>query len=262
MEYSPHHRGWMKLNLLLSVAGLAMTVCTSKAGDLSPPAAAESNSDPATKLVVQLTNNHWTADRVLIVTGTLTNTNAVPVKVTKIIATGFDQQRNAVADGSGSSQEASYTIGNAEIAAGAAAVFEVALSDAKKVIRFVKTTPYVAPIPTPISMATAQAIPTPTPDLFKLAGPMPRVDGFWGVSPYVHTAIKNRLLNPDSYQYIGANPPKISAYAGKPCWLELVKFRSKDRFGSYAITTAGVFVVVEPGGGETILDVEIAETAR
>ena len=91
---------------------------------------------------------------------------------------------------------------------------------------------------------------------------MPKVDGFWGVSPFVHTAIKNRLHYPDSYHYISANPPKLSAYTGRPCWLELVKFRSKDRFGSYATTTAGVFLVVEPNGGETVLDVEIAETAR
>ena len=244
----------MKLNLLLGVAGLAMAVCTSKAGDLTPPAAAESNTDPATKLVVQLTDNHWTADRLLIVTGTLTNTSAVPVTITKIIATGFDKQRNVV-PGEGSSPEASYTIRDAEIAAGAATDFEVALSDAKKVIRFVKTTPCVAPLSTPTPVAT------PTPEL-KLPGPMPRVDGFWGVSPFVHTAIKNRLRAPDSYKYVGANPPQISTYAGKPCWLELVKFRSKDRFGSYVVSTAGVFLVVEPGGGETVLDVEIAEIAR
>jgi hypothetical protein len=252
----------MKLNLLLGVAGVAMTVGTSKAGVLSPHTPADSKPDPATKLVVQLTNNHWTDDKVLIVTGTLTNTTAVPVKITQIIATGFDQQRNVVAGSPVSSQAASYTIGNAEIAAGAAVDFEVALSDAEKVIRFVKTTLCVAPIPTPSPMETAKPVPTPTPDLVKLAGPMPTVDGFWGVSPFVHTAIKNRLHNPESYQYLGANPPKISAYAGKPCWLELVKFRSKDRFGSYAIATAGVFVVVEPGGGEAVLDVEIAEIAR
>lgn len=245
----------MKLNLLPGVAGLAMAMCTAKAGDLTPPAAAESNTDPATKLLVQLTDNHWTADRVLIVTGTLTNTNAVPVTITKIMATGFDKQRKVVAGDPGPSQEASYTIRDAEIGAGGAVDFEVDLSDAKKVIRFVKTTPYVAPMATPTPMATS------TPDL-KLPGPMPKLDGFWGVSPYVHTAIKNRLRAPDSYKYVGASPPQISTYAGKPCWLEMVKFRSKDRFGSYVITTAGVFLVVEPGGGETVLDVEIAEVAR
>jgi hypothetical protein len=251
----------MKLNLLLGIAGFATTVCTSKAGDLTPSTAAESTPDPATKLVVHLTDNHWTADGVLIVTGTLTNTNAVPVTVTKIIAAGFDKQRNVVAGDPVSSQEASYAIEDAEIAAGAAVDFEVDLSDTKKVIRFVKTTPYVGPVAIPAPMATAKPIPTPTADL-KLPGPMPTVDGFWGVSPFVHTAIKNRLRDPDSYKYIGADPPQISTYTGKPCWLELVKFRSKDRFGSYVITTAGVFLVVEPGGGENVLDVEIAEIAR
>jgi hypothetical protein len=253
--------GFMKLNLLLGIAGLAMTVRTSKAGEHTPPAAAESNPDPATKLVVHLTDNHWTADRVLIVTGTLTNTNQVPVTVTKIMATGFDKQRNVIAVDPASPQEANYAIEDAEIAAGAAVDFEVDLNDAKKAIRFVKTTPYVAPIATPTPTATAKPIPTPTADL-KLPGPMPTVDGFWGVSPFVHTAIKNRLRDPDSYKYIGADPPQVSTYTGKPCWLELVKFRSKDRFGSYVTTTAGVFLAVEPGGGENVLDVEIAEIAR
>jgi hypothetical protein len=252
----------MKLNFLLGIAGFTLAVCTSQAGDLILPPAAESNTDPATKLVVQIVNNRWTADRVLIVKGTLTNTNAMPVTVTKIIATGFDKQRKVVAGDPGFSEEAGYTIGEAEIAAGATVNFEVPLRDVNEAIRFVKTTPFLAGIPKPTPMANAVPVSAATPDLAKLAGPMPTVDGFWGVSPFVHTAIKNRLRDPASYQYIGANPPKISAYAGKPCWLELVKFRSKERFGGYAITTAGVFVVVEPGGGETVLDVEIAQIVR
>ena len=114
---------------------------------------------------MKLTNNRWTADRVLIVTGTLTNTNPVPVTVAKIIATGFDKGRNAVAGDSGSSTEASYPIGDAEIAAGAVVVFEISLRDAKKVIRFVKATPFLAPIPAATPMATAKPIPTPKPAL-------------------------------------------------------------------------------------------------
>jgi hypothetical protein len=126
--------------LLLASAGFAMTV------------SAASDTDPATKLVVAFTSNRWTADKLLIATGTLTNTNPMPVTVTRIIATGFDKQQNVVAD------EADYTIGNAEIDAGATAIFIVALSDPKKAIRFVKAMPLIEPIPTPTPIPIA----TPT----------------------------------------------------------------------------------------------------
>ena len=153
--------------LLLATAGFAMTVCNSQAGDLgsSAPAASDTDPDPATKLVVTFTENRWSADKVLIATGTLTNTNAMPVTVTRIIATGFDKQQNVVAGGPGPPQEASYTIGDAEIDAGATVVFKVALSDPKKAIRFVKATPLIAPIPTPtpIPIPTSAATSTTKP---------------------------------------------------------------------------------------------------
>jgi hypothetical protein len=143
--------------LLLASAGFAMTV------------SAASDTDPATKLVVAFTGNRWTTDRLLIATGTLTNTNPMPVTVRGIIATGFDKRQNLVAGGAGAEQ-ADYTIGDAEIAPGATAIFKVALSDPKKAIRFVKATPLIEPIPTrtPIPIATpisavAEA-PAPTPE--------------------------------------------------------------------------------------------------
>jgi hypothetical protein len=155
----------MKMTLLVA-AGLAMTACGSQGGD----------SDPATKLVVAFTGNRWTTDKLLIATGTLTNTNSMPVTITRIIATGFDKQQNVVAGGPGSPEQADYTIGDAEISPGATAIFKVALSDPKKAIRFVKATPLIEPIPTPtpIQIATpvpaaetpaTAAVPTPTPTI-------------------------------------------------------------------------------------------------
>lgn len=144
--------------LLLTTAGLAVTVYNSQAGDLGSPAPMQSDIDPARRLVVAFTANRWTTDKVLIATGTLTNTNPVTVTVTKIIATGFDKQQNVVAGGPGSPEEASYTIGDAEVDAGATAIFKVALSDPKKAIRFVRARPLIAPIPTP----TLNPTPNPT----------------------------------------------------------------------------------------------------
>jgi hypothetical protein len=139
----------MKMTLLLVAAGLAMTVCGSQGGD----------PDPATKLVVAFTGNRWTTDKLLIATGTLTNTNPMPVTAARIVATGIDKQQNVVAGGSGAPDEADYTIGNAEIGPGATAIFKVALSDPKKAIRFVKATPLIEPIPTPTPIGAATPIP-------------------------------------------------------------------------------------------------------
>jgi hypothetical protein len=143
--------------LLLASAGFAITV------------SAASDTDPATKLVVAFTGNRWTTDKRLIATGTLTNTNPMPVMITRIIATGFDKQQNVVAGGPGASEQADYTIEDAEIAAGATAIFKVALNDPKKVIRFVKATPVIEPIlaATPDAIATVEApgtaaVPSPT----------------------------------------------------------------------------------------------------
>jgi hypothetical protein len=86
-------RGSRHSKLLLLTVALTMTVCNVQAYDLNPSAPAPSDPDLAKKLIVQFTNNRWTAEKVLIATGTLTNTNAVPVTITKIEATGFDAQQ-------------------------------------------------------------------------------------------------------------------------------------------------------------------------
>lgn len=83
----------------------------------------------------------------------------MPVTITRIIATGFDRQQNVVAGGPGAPEQADYTIGDAEIAAGGTAIFKVALNDPKKVIRFVKATPLIEPIPTPTPIGFATPIP-------------------------------------------------------------------------------------------------------
>jgi hypothetical protein len=234
-----------------------------QADDLNPSAPVPSDSDLTKKLIVEFTNNRWTAEKVLIATGTLTNTNTVPVTVTRIIATGFDKQQNVVAGGAGFPQESSYTIVNNEIAAGATVNFKVALSDAKKVIRFVKAIPYAEPVPTPeptpapTPTPTPEPTPTPQADLIKLAGPMPNVNTAWGVSPTIHDAIKAKLNDPDSYKYIGVYPPKATYFQNRNCWMLGVKFRSKNAFGGYVASEAVVWVVVGTGGQETVLDVGI-----
>jgi hypothetical protein len=135
---------------------------------------AASDTDPATKLVVAFTGNRWTTDKLLIATGTLTNTNPMPVTtVTRINATGFDKQQNVVAGGPGAAEEADYTIGNAEIGPGATAIFKVALSDPKKAIRFVKATPLIEPIPTPTPIPIATPIPSATATSTPHRSPLP-----------------------------------------------------------------------------------------
>jgi hypothetical protein len=146
--------------LLLASAGFAMTV---------------SADDPATKLVVAFTGNRWTTDKRLIATGTLTNTNLMPVTITRIIATGFDKQQNVVAGGPGAQEEADYTIGDPEIGPGATAIFKVALSDPKKAIRFVKATPLIEPIPTPTPIPIASPVlATSTPEPISTVVPIPQ----------------------------------------------------------------------------------------
>jgi hypothetical protein len=257
-EYCDDGLARMKMNfLLLAVAGLAMAICTSLADDIS--VSVQPSTDTPAKLIVAFTNNRWTGDKVLIATGTLTNPGAEAVEVTKILATGFDKERNVVAD----QQEPNYTIGDAEIAAGQTVIFKVALSDPKKLIRFVKAIPFVAaptpiptatPIPTPAPTPAPRPTPTPTPDP-KLAGPRPDAGGLWGVSLAVHEAIKEKLNDPDSYKFVAVYEPKISDYEGKPCWIEVVDFRAKNGFGGYIKSKAVVFLVVGAGGQETVLDV-------
>jgi hypothetical protein len=86
----------MKMTLLLlAITGVAITVCNSQLlGRPSYSGPAASDTDPANTLVVAFTRNRWTTDKLLIATGTLTNTNAVPVRITRIVATGFDKQQN------------------------------------------------------------------------------------------------------------------------------------------------------------------------
>jgi len=90
------------------------------------------SSVPAASMAVKITSNRWTPDKALIATGTLTNTSAVPVTVTKMVATGFDGNQNLVAVAHGLPGDGSFTIANAEIAPGATVIFKVALSDEKK----------------------------------------------------------------------------------------------------------------------------------
>jgi hypothetical protein len=152
----------MKLSLLAATV-FTVTVCGSPAGDLGSSAPIAADQDPASKLVVVFTDNRWTTDKLLIARGTLTNNNPMPVTIAKIIATGFDKQQNVVAGGPDSREQTEYTIGNAEIDAGATAIFKVALSDPKKAIRFVKATPLIAPKETPTPVPIATSIPAEAP---------------------------------------------------------------------------------------------------
>jgi hypothetical protein len=87
-------------------------------------------------VVSAINSNRWTANA-LIVTGTLTNTNAVPVRITKISATGFNKNKKAVIDGS------DFTIMHNDLAPGETVKFKVALKDYAKQLKFVKVTPYI-----------------------------------------------------------------------------------------------------------------------
>jgi len=91
------------------------------------------------------------------------------------------------------------------------------------------------------------------------AGPAPDTDTLWGVSLYVHDAIKSVLRDPDSYKYISVSGPWRTSHTGKPCWLEKVHFRAKNGFGGYEIDTASVWVVRDSTSyHETVLDVQLA----
>jgi hypothetical protein len=105
---------------------------------------------PATsKLVVKITGNRWesyetndsghlTKSNKLFVSGTLTNTSAVSVTITKMVARGYGKNQTVLVNGS------DYTIGNAEIVSGDTVIFKMVLADAQKAVRFVVVTPYVA----------------------------------------------------------------------------------------------------------------------
>jgi hypothetical protein len=91
---------------------------------------------PSSSVVSAITSNRWTANA-LIVSGTLTNTNAVSVRITNISATGFNEDQKAVINGS------DYTIMQNDLAPGETVNFKVALKDDTKQVKFVKVAPYV-----------------------------------------------------------------------------------------------------------------------
>jgi hypothetical protein len=92
---------------------------------------------PSKKVVSAITSNQWSGD-VLIVLGTLKNTNAVPVRIENLSAAGFDKDQKSVIEGS------DYTVVHHDLAAGETVNFQVSLKDGTKQIRFVKLTPEVA----------------------------------------------------------------------------------------------------------------------
>ena len=91
----------------------------------------------STSIVSAITSNRWSGEA-LIVSGTLKNTNAVPVRIENLSATGFDKNRKRVIEGS------DYTIVHNDLAAGETVNFKVVLKDGTKQIKFVKVTPEVA----------------------------------------------------------------------------------------------------------------------
>jgi hypothetical protein len=88
-------------------------------------------------MVSAITSNRWSGDA-LIVSGTLKNTNAVPVRIESLSATGFDKNQKRVIEGS------DYTILHNDLASGETVNFKVAMKDGTKQIKFVKVTPEVA----------------------------------------------------------------------------------------------------------------------
>jgi hypothetical protein len=90
----------------------------------------------STSMVSAITSNRWSGDE-LIVSGTLKNTNAVPVRIENLSAAGFDKVQKRVIEGS------DYTMVHNDLAAGETVRFEVKLKDGAKQIRFIKVTPEV-----------------------------------------------------------------------------------------------------------------------
>jgi hypothetical protein len=100
----------------------------------------EPQSTPATvpiadtNVVSAITENRWTSYS-LIVSGTLTNTSAVAVKITGIEAIGFSQDQKMLIRGS------DYTVLHNDLSPGETVNFKLALKDAAKQIKFVKVMP-------------------------------------------------------------------------------------------------------------------------
>ena len=91
----------------------------------------------STSMISVLTSNRWSGDS-LFVSGTLKNTNAVPVRIEHLNAAGFDKNLKRVIEGS------QYTIVHNDLAVGETVNFEVVLKDGPKLIRFVEVRPEVA----------------------------------------------------------------------------------------------------------------------
>jgi hypothetical protein len=87
--------------------------------------------------VSAITSNQWSGHS-LIVSGTLKNTSAEPVRIKNLNAAGFDKNQKRVIESS------DYTIVHNDLAAGETVNFKVSLKDRTKQIRFVKVTPEVA----------------------------------------------------------------------------------------------------------------------
>jgi len=85
-------------------------------------------------VVPSITGNRWTPDA-LIVSGTLTNTSAVAVKITGIDAKGFNESQKMVIGGS------DFSIVHNDLAPGETVNFKIALKDTTKQVKFVKVTP-------------------------------------------------------------------------------------------------------------------------
>jgi hypothetical protein len=91
-----------------------------------------------------------------------------------------------------------------------------------------------------------------------IAGPSPLTDGTFGVSLFVHDAIKAILNDPDSYKYISVSGPWRDSHDGKSCWLEKVHFRARNGLGGYVVDTASVWIAHNSNSGEeTVLDVKL-----
>jgi hypothetical protein len=101
-------------------------------------AAASPAQSVATNVISAITKNRWTAES-LIVSGTLTNTSTVAVRITGIDAQGFSQDQKMVIEGT------DFTIVHNDLAPGEVVNFKVALKDGAKQVKFVKVSPSWSP---------------------------------------------------------------------------------------------------------------------
>lgn len=83
------------------------------------------------------------------------------------------------------------------------------------------------------------------------AGPSP-AETVFGVSLYVHDAIKEQLNDPDSYKYESHSLAQATTYEGQACWSEEISFRAKNAFGAYIKGSATVYTREEEGTTKVI----------